>query len=435
LTTEQYELDDSKIGQNSENDQSDDREMRELEEVADINPGSINDEGFNFEEIQYLDISSTGKGFIEELSDYGIEEAPSRAKRTVKTGDTVLSRVRPIRGQFTLVQDPPRNLVVSTGFAVLRAKEGIDEKYLYYAATTPEMIMWMDNHTSGSAYPAVNLGTLKHAEIPVPSVTTQKKIGEILHKIDLKIEVNKEINDILEEIAQALFKAWFVDFEFYEDLKQSELGEIPESFELVQIGDVCSTRGGGTPSTDNDEYWDGDNLWLTPKEVTSLDSKIVFDTERKVTDEGLNNSSTAIMPEKSVLLTSRATVGEVVVNREPMGTNQGFICIQPNIRVEPYYLACLVENKRPEIENRASGSTYDEISQTSFNGIQVAVPPKEDIEEFENKVEDIYEDIYTRELENRRLEELRDALLPKLMSGEIRVDNINLDELKLDSEF
>jgi type I restriction enzyme S subunit len=173
---------------------------------------------------------------------------------------------------------------------------------------------------------------------------------------------------------------------------------------------------------------------LTPKEVTALDTKIVFDTERKITQQGLDSCSTKIMPEKSVLLTSRATVGDVVVNREPMGTNQGFICIQPNDRVKPYYFSCLIENNRPEIESRASGSTYDEISQTSFNEIEVAVPPKEDIENFESKIEDIYEDIYTRELENRNLSSLKEALLPKLMSGEVRVNDINLEDLEVGSE-
>lgn len=217
-------------------------------------------------------------------------------------------------------------------------------------------------------------------------------------------------------------------------MKDSSIGRIPVEFEVLQIGELCSTRGGGTPSTDKDEYWGGENLWLTPKEVTSLNTKIVFDSERKITEKGLNNSSTAIMPEKSVLLTSRATVGEVVVNREPMGTNQGFICIKPNDRVEPYYLSCVVENKRAEIESRASGSTYDEISQTSFNDIQVVVPPKKDIEKFENRVEDLYEEVYTRELENQKLKSLRDTLLPKLMSGEVRVNDINLEDVEVDSE-
>jgi len=306
----------------------------------------------------------------------------------------------------------------------------LDLKYLYHNLKAFDFQIL----ESGSAVPSLSRADFYNEPLALPPIEDQKKIARLLDILDEKIDVNNKIKDELENIVQSIFRTRFVDFEPYEDLKQSELGEIPESFEVLQIGDICSTRGGGTPSTDNDEYWGGDNLWLTPKEVTSLDSKIVFDTERKVTDDGLNNSSTARMPEKSVLLTSRATVGEVVVNREPMGTNQGFICIQPNSRVKPYYLACLVENKRPEIENRASGSTYDEISQTSFNGIQVAVPPKDDIEEFENKIEEIYEDIYIRELENRRLEELRDTLLPKLMSGEIRVDDIMLDDLEVDSE-
>jgi len=306
----------------------------------------------------------------------------------------------------------------------------LDLRFLYYNLLDFDL----DRLKSGSAVPGLNRDEFYSETIVVPPITEQKKIAFILENLDRQIEVNNRINKNLEDVVQTLFTHQFVNFGPYDDFEDSPIGEVPKCFDILDMGDICSTRGGGTPSTENDEYWEGDNLWLTPKDVTSLNTKMVFDTTRKITDKGLNNSSTKIMPKKSVLLTSRATVGEVVVNREPMGTNQGFICIQPNERVETYYLSCLLKNKRPEIESRASGSTYDEISQTSFNEIKLAVPPKEDIERFENRVEDLYEEIYTRELQNRKLESLRDTLLPKLMSGEIRVNDINLEDLEVDNE-
>ncbi|KAB7514606.1 hypothetical protein DM867_05665 [Halosegnis rubeus] len=400
-------------------------QTKKLEEVAHINLGQ-SPKG------EYYNEEGDGPHFIQGSKNFGdkypeLERFCSEPKREADEGDVLIS----VRAPVGPVNIAPEKLCIGRGVTALRLNEGSNEYLFYFLKYFEDK--W-SQFADGTTFNSITKSDLQNLELPYPPKDERNKIAFILRKLDEKIENNNQINEILEELVQTLFKSRFVDYEPYEQFKDVEIGEIPENFEILKIGDVCSTRGGGTPSTENDEYWNGDNLWLTPKEVTSLDSKIVFDTERKVSDEGLNNSSTAIMPVKSVLLTSRATVGEVVVNREPMGTNQGFICIQPNGRIEPYYLACLVENKRPEIENRASGSTYDEISQTSFNGIQVAVPPKEDIEEFENKVEDIYEDIYTRELENRRLEELRDTLLPKLMSGEIRVDDIKLDELKLNNE-
>lgn len=411
----------------------------EWEEVVFSDVISINDypsaeKGEEYRSVGMSDVARDQR----KIEDWEYKEY-SYSRPRFRNSQTLMARITPClengKTAFVDILEDNEVAVGSTEFIVLSDTDRTLPKFVYYTARRPEIRQFAIKRMTGtSGRQRVPLDIFDNKKINLPPIEEQKKIVSILDAIDSKIEINNRVNEILEEMAQALFKSWFVNFDPYDEFKQSKLGEIPEDFEILQISDVCSTRGGGTPSTDNDEYWGGDNLWLTPKEVTSLKSKIVFDTEKKVSDEGMNNSSTAIMPEESVLLTSRATVGEVVVNREPMGTNQGFICIEPNDRVEPYYLSCLVEDKRPEIENRASGSTYDEISQTSFNEIQIFGPPEEDIRDFESKVKSMYEDIYTRELENRRLDELRDTLIPKLMSGEIRVNDIELDELEVDSE-
>jgi type I restriction enzyme S subunit len=381
-----------------------------------LTPSEVSDE-------KRIHISNTER----KLTDKGISNSSAK---TLPPG-SVLMTSRATVGVPVINREP---MATNQGFIGIEITEEnkLDNYYLlYWIKNNRSLIM---NHASGSTYPEISQTSFNDLEINLPPIEEQEKIGSILRWLDEKREVNTDCTDSLEDFVQTLYKHWFIDFEPYEDFQDSPVGEIPEKFEVLQVSDLCDTRGGATPSTDEDEYWEGDNLWLTPKEVTALDTKIVFDTERKITQQGLDSCSTKIMPEKSVLLTSRATVGDVVVNREPMGTNQGFICIQPNDRVKPYYFSCLIENNRPEIESRASGSTYDEISQTSFNEIEVAVPPKEDIENFESKIEDIYEDIYTRELENRNLSSLKEALLPKLMSGEVRVNDINLEDLEVGSE-
>jgi len=399
--------------------------MKKLGEVAQINLGQ-SPKG------EYYNNNGDGPHFIQGSKNFGfkypsLERYCSKPKRVADEGDVLIS----VRAPVGPVNISPERLCIGRGVTALKMNNGPNE-YLYYFLKYFEN-RW-DQFADGTAFDSITKSDLIELEIPYPPFDERKKISRILSNIDEKYEANSRIAQKLEDIVQALFKEHFVDFASYSEFKDTSLGEIPESFEVLQLGELCSTRGGGTPSTDKDEYWGGNNLWLTPKEVTSLNTKVAFNTERKITDEGLNNSSTKIMPEKSILLTSRATVGEVVINREPMGTNQGFICIQPNERVRPYFLSCIVENKRAEIESRASGSTYDEISQTSFNEIEIAVPPKEDIESFENKVEDIYEEVYILELENQKLKSLKETLLPKLMSGEVRVNDISLDDLKVDSE-
>jgi type I restriction enzyme S subunit len=330
------------------------------------------------------------------------------------TTEAPVGEVGIIRTEETLL--PAQRLIT------MRPGESLDPRYLKFCLQYVKTQKQLESYASGTTVSSFNQTDLRNSVIPLPPLSEQKKIGKTLDNIEQKTTVNSRINELLEELAQTLYRSWFVDFDRYDELKDSELGEIPIEFEVVEFSEICKTSGGGTPNTDVDEYWDGSNKWLTPKEVTSLGSSIAYDTERKLTEEGLNNTSAKLMPPDSILLTSRATVGEVVINKEPMATNQGFICIKPNEDIQSYYMLQLVKNKRQVIEKLASGSTYPEISQTDFNGISVHLPPKEDRLRYEERVSEMYDKIYTNEKENDNLADLRDTLLPKLMSGEIRLD-------------
>ena len=176
-------------------------QLKAVEDVCILNPGSINDSNFDCDEIQYLEISNSGDGYIKELEEYKIEDAPSRAKRTVSEGHSVISTVRPNREHYVFIEDPPENLVVSTGFAVLYPKnpDQIIPKYLYYVVTHPVFIDYLDANATGSAYPAVNLDIIKKGVIPVPDKETQRNIVDTLEVFDSKIKQNvKEIKKLRE---------------------------------------------------------------------------------------------------------------------------------------------------------------------------------------------------------------------------------------------
>jgi len=175
--------------------------LKNIEDVCILNPGSINDDSFGYEEIQYLEISNSGDGFIKELEEYNINDAPSRAKRTVSEGHSVISTVRPNREHYVFIEDAPENLVVSTGFAVLYPKnpDQILSKYLYYVLTHPVFIDYLDANATGSAYPAVNLDIIKKGVVPVPDRETQENIVDTLGVFDSKIKQNiKEIKKLRE---------------------------------------------------------------------------------------------------------------------------------------------------------------------------------------------------------------------------------------------
>jgi len=305
-----------------------------------------------------------------------------------------------------------------------------DLKFLYYSINTVRVSKYL----TGSVQPKLNQKNLNRILIACPQLQEQKIITNILSSFDDKIDHNNQMNKTLEQIAQTLFKHWFIDFEFPDEngnpykasggrMVDSELEEIPEGWKVKQIGDICETFGGGTPKTSEPSYWeDGDVFWATPTDMTSLNSPIIFDTSRKITVKGLQNSSAKLLPVGSILMTSRATLGYFAISKVPISTNQGFISMVCDDTTSKYYLLNSVQNKMDEIENLASGSTFLEINKTSFRSIRIILPPKSVIKKFDEIADLIYEKIFQNELETKRLAEVRDYLLPKLMSGKIRVE-------------
>lgn len=230
-----------------------------LDEVALINPESVG-KSYPHKAIQYIDISSVGSGTLSETALYRLSEAPSRAKRLVKHGDTILSTVRPNRRSFLFIKSPAPNLVVSTGFAVLRQTNRIDARFLYYAVTNPAFTDYLAANMKGAAYPAVDTETIARATIALPPLAVQRKIAAILSAYDDLIENNTRRIQILEEMAQTIYREWFVKFRFpgHENVTMvdSELGPVPEGWESKTFSDIAElSRDGINPSTFEDELF------------------------------------------------------------------------------------------------------------------------------------------------------------------------------------
>ncbi len=199
-------------------------------------------------------------------------------------------------------------------------------------------------------------------------------------------------------------------------------GWIPKGWAVSSVGTEFNTVGGGTPSTKNPDFWeDGCIHWTTPKDLSGNQSKILLDTDRKITELGLNKISSGLLPIDTVLMSSRAPVGYLALAKVPVAINQGYIALKCEKNLTPEFAIQWADSAMDEIKQRAGGTTFAEISKTNFRGISVLVPSKNIIDAYSRDVKDLYNQITSRVENIDTLAKLRDALLPKLMSGELRI--------------
>ena len=302
---------------------------------------------------------------------------------------------------------------------VCQANEKADTYYLSALLST----LHLERLSGQSAQPGLAVGTLSVQEINLPSLETQRSIASILSSLDRKIELNNKINADLEEMAQAIFKNWFVDFEPFKDDKfvDSELGMIPEGWKVGRLDEIADVVGGSTPSKAKPEYYTQKGIaWLTPKDLSNHPAVYTSRGEIDITEEGYNSTSTKLMPKGTILFTSRAPIGYISIAQNDICTNQGFKSLVPK-KAGTCFLYCFLKCVTPEIENKSTGSTFKEASGSLMKSLQVIMPEQKVFEDFETIVSPLFARIESLEKENSRLSTLRDTLLPRLMSGELEI--------------
>jgi restriction endonuclease S subunit len=314
--------------------------------------------------------------------------------------------------------------------------------FLYWILRTPQYRDYCDGRAMGSA--VVALSREDFLAYPVPPVTKVRlKIVEVLEALDNKIELNRRMNATLEAMARALFQSWFADFDpvrakrdgrppagldpataalFPDSFQDSDAGHIPKGWSIQPVGDVVDCVGGGTPSTAEPKYWEGGtHHWTTPKDFSSLRAPVLLDTDRKLTDAGIAKISSGLLPAGTLLLSSRAPVGYLAIAAMPVAINQGFIALKCNERASNFFMLNWCQTKMAEIESRATGTTFAEISKQNFRPIPVVLPPKDLMAAFTAKVAPLYAQITANLHQSLTLATMRDTLLPKLLSGELTI--------------
>jgi len=251
-------------------------------------------------------------------------------------------------------------------------------------------------------------------------VSEQRTVASMLDLLDDKIELNSRVSETLEAMAWALFKSWFVDFD-----PVSDAGELPEGWTIQTIGDLASVVGGTTPKTDQAEYWvNGTHHWATPKDLASLRTPVLLDTARRITDAGLSRIGSGLLPRGTVLMSSRAPIGYLAVTEVPVAINQGFIAIIPKPGISNLFLLHWARHSQDVIVRHANGSTFLEISKANFRPLPVVTPPLPVLRAFDELAQPLHGRMVACERESLTLAAVRDTLLPKLISGELRAPEV-----------
>lgn len=406
-------------------------ELKRVGDLVAINERTIN-KTYPHKQIEYIDITCVNKGSISNAKLIGLKKAPSRAKRIVQNNDVLLSTVRPNLKHYAFVKNAKENTVASTGFANITSKKVIPE-YLYYYLTTERYTSFLtaiaDAHTS--TYPSFNPDIIENSYIPLPNETEQINIAKILSDLDSKIEINQQMNKTLEGMGQTLFKRWFVDFEFpnkngkpYKssggEMVESELGEIPTGWRASTIGENFKTILGGTPSTGKKHYWAGGKIpWINSGKVNEF--RVTVPTEY-ITQEALENSATKMMPKGTTIIAiTGATLGQVSRIEIDACANQSVVGVIENETIPSEYIYFWIKDKIIKLISHQTGGAQQHINKNNVNALELLIPPENTIDNFRILIQPIFQKISVSCFESARLSNIRDSLLPRLMSGRIRV--------------
>lgn len=313
-----------------------------------------------------------------------------------------------------------RELVTNQQINTIVPHSNVDSDFVYYLMCIVGKELNYISKTS-TAVPIINKSTFSDWNIVIPEkVEDQRRIASILSSLDRKIELNNKINADLEEMAQAIFKNWFVDFEPFKDDKfvDSELGMIPEGWKVGRLTDVIKLMPGGTPKTSEPLYWDNGTIpFFSPKDVNGV---YCFATEKHITEAGLNKCSSNLYPKDTIFITCRGTVGKVCLVACDMAMNQSNYAIKAIDGYSQYYVFFLVKSVVERLIKKSNGAVFSAITSKDFDE-EILIPSQKAVEDFTNVIDGFFRRIFTIGTENSRLSLLRDTLLPRLMSGELEV--------------
>ena len=413
--------------------------MMRLGDVADMLVG------FAFKSAGFLDADANGvrllrgdnvqQGYIrwgDKTKKWPTAQCDGLERYQLAADDVILAMDRPIVGNglkmaWIKPDDLPALLVQRV--CRLRGKQDVAlTNFIRYVLGTPDFSAHIHRITTGANIPHISGRDIAAYEFNLPDLEDQARTVECLSAYDDLIATNQRRIALLEAAARRLYREWFVHLRFPGHESVPVRDGVPEGWQRLTLNDVCDAVGGGTPSTSRPEYWGDDVVWVTPTDVTRNDCLVLLDSEKKITEAGLANSSAKLVPPETIMMTSRASIGFFALMDYSVCTNQGFISVVPKQNQTRMFLLFNLLGRVEEMIGLATGATFKEISKKTFRALPVLWPRDTILGMFESKVYPMIQQVRLIKKQNAKLTRARDLLLPKLMSGQLDVSRIQLPE-------
>lgn len=385
--------------------------MTRLDAVADIVTGSTpatSDRSNYGQEYMFVSPADIGKGKFVRSTIKNLSEVGYSRTRHVPKGSVLFVCIGSTIGKVGIAGD---DLATNQQINALIPSHAVDSDFLFYAASTLSGIV--RNQAGEQAVPLVSKAQFSRFEIPTPPLVEQKRIASTISDADRLIESLERLISKKQAIKQGLMQELLSG--------KTRLPEFQESWVQTKIGKLASVVGGGTPSTKTPSYWNGDIPWFTPGEISKNGSGLVKSSERSITSEGLQRSGAKLLPANSILVTSRASLGHCAVAEVPVATNQGFTSLVPKDSQSSWFLYYWMQHNRHELQTRAAGSTFLEISSAKVESIPITIPSIREQEAIAEVLRDADNEINAL---NRRLESVRSikqGMMQELLTGRTRL--------------
>lgn len=360
-------------------------------------------------------------------------EDKKREKFLLDPGDIVVARTGATVGYAKQIWARPEGATFASYLVRFRPDPSkVDPYYLGQVVQSGAFKNWVKSVAGGAAQPNANAKLLGTFDVPLPETDIQRRIGSALRAIVELIENNRRRIEILEAMARLIYREWFGHYRFpsHQDVElvDSALGPIPKGWDVRPVGEVIDTVGGGTPSKEKPEYWSDPSIaWYTPSDLTKRSVMFAFGSSDQINEVGLAKSSAKLFPARTVMMTSRATIGEIAIATTEASTNQGFISCVPNERLSEYHLYFWLQENVELFHTLAGGATFKELRKSTFRDLLVVVPPIAVESEFTKKVGPMCNLIENLLRQSDLLGQARDLLLPRLISGHLDVSDLDLD--------
>lgn len=400
-----------------------------LNDVVSINPDGFSEDDWPSESFEYISLSEASNGEIEGSQTIPLEEAPSRAQRTVQQGDLLVGTVRPRQRSHGFVNAEHGDKICSTGFGVLRTGPNLNSRYLIQEILSNRFFSQMEAYVAGSGYPAVKISDLKKHRVSVPPLPEQRKIATVLFTVDRVIKKTEELVSQTERVkaglTQDLLKRGLNNQPLVET--DSRFGPLPESWNLRPLKEVGRIVGRTAPEKDEADCWGGDIPWATPSEVTSLVGQTINDTEEHLTELALEKVSSNLLPPMSVLMTTRATIGACAVNTVEMTTNQGFKNVIPGEMLDTWYTYYRLDYEKDYLASLSKGSTFPEVGKDTVENFVIPVPPLEEQRKIGELLQSVDKQILSYTEGKLQYERFKRGLVQDLLSGTVRTTDTTIE--------